>query len=134
MPLSPGSIDFALELLAGMGRVEARRMFGGAGLYRDGVMFALLDDDVLYFRVDEALEADLKVAGSEPWVYSMRRDGAVREMGYWRMPESAADDPDEAVMLAKRALAAALKRKTLREAKPRKAARKAAPTKRRAKT
>ena len=134
MPLSPGSIDYALELLAGMGRVEARRMFGGAGLYRDGVMFALLDDDVLYFRVDEALEADLKAAGSAPWVYSMRRDGAVREMGYWRMPESAADDPDEAVALAKRALAAALKRKTLREVKPRKAAKKAAPTKRRAKT
>lgn len=52
-------------------------MFGGAGLYREGVMFALLDDDVIYFRVDDALEADLKAQGSAPWVYSMKRDGGV---------------------------------------------------------
>ena len=83
-------------------------MFGGAGLYRDGVMFAMLDDDVVYFRVDDALEADLKAQGSVPWSYSMKRDGAVRDMGYWRMPETAADDPDEAVAIAKRAFAAAI--------------------------
>ena len=56
MPLSPVFVDYALELLAGVGRVEARRMFGGAGLFRDGVMFALLDDDVIYVRVDDALQ------------------------------------------------------------------------------
>lgn len=115
MPLSPGFTDYALELLAGLGRVEAKRMFGGAGLYRDGVMFALLDDDVLFVRVDDALEADLKAQGSEAWVYSMKGDGAVRQMGYWRMPETAADDPDEAVAIARRAYAAAVKRKAQRE-------------------
>lgn len=91
-------------------------MFGGAGLYRDGVMFGILDDDVLYVRTDEALAAELKQQGSVPWVYSLKRDGAVRDMGYWRMPETAADDPDEAVMLARRAFAAALKRKAARDA------------------
>jgi DNA transformation protein len=130
MPLSPGFTDYALELLAGLGRVEAKRMFGGAGLYRDGVMFALLDDDVLFFRVDAKLEAELKEQGSAPWVYSMKKDGAVRDMGYWRMPETAADDPDEAVAIAKRAYAAAVKRKELRGAKPaKKAAAKKAPVK-----
>ena len=121
MPLSPGFTDYALELLAGLGRVEARRMFGGAGLYRDGVMFAILDDDAVFFRVDDALQAEMEARGSAPWVYSMKRDGTVREMGYWRMPETAADDPDEAVAIARRSHAAALKRQASRASKPAKA-------------
>jgi DNA transformation protein len=118
MPLSPGFSDYVLELLTGFGRLEVRRMFGGAGLYRDGVMFAILDDDIIFFRVDDALEADLTVQGSVPWRYSMKRDGAAREMGYWRMPETAADDPDEAVAIAKRAFAAALARQAKRVKSP----------------
>jgi len=114
MPLSPGFTDYVLELLAGFGRLEAKRMFGGAGLYHDGLMFAILDDDVVYFRVDDALEADLKAQGSVPWSYSQKSDGTARVMGYWRMPETAADDPDEAVSIAKRAYAAALARKAVR--------------------
>ncbi len=126
MPLSPGFSDYVVELLAGMGRVQARRMFGGAGLFRDGIMFGVLLNDVVYFRVDEALQADLKALGSEPWVYT--RNGEAREMGYWRMPETAADDPDEAAEIGRRAYAAAVKRKAESAAKPRKTAkRKAAP-------
>lgn len=109
MPLSPGFSDYVLELLTGFGRVQAKRMFGGAGLFRDGVMFGLLLNDVVYFRVDEALAVDLKERGSAPWVYT--RNGKPREMGYWRMPETAADDPDEAVAIARRAYAAAIARK-----------------------
>lgn len=127
MPLSPGFIDYALELLAGLGRVEAKRMFGGAGLYRDGVMFGILDDDAVFFRVDDALQADLQAQGSIPWVYSMKSDGAIRDMGYWRMPETAADDPDEAVGIARRSVAAAVKRKALRAAPKKRAKAKAAP-------
>ena len=129
MPLSPGFSDYVLELLAGFGRVEAKRMFGGAGLYRDGVMFGILDDDAVFFRVDDSLEADLKAQGSAPWVYSMKSDGSIRSMGYWRMPETAADDPDEAVGIARRAFAAAVARKAER-VKPKAAAKKkAAPPK-----
>ncbi len=131
MPLSPGFTDYALELLSGFGGIEAKRMFGGAGLYRDGVMFAILDDDVVFFRVDDRLEADLKAQGSVPWSYSMKSDGSTREMGYWRMPETAADDPDEAVTIAKRAYAAAQARKAVRAKAPakKKTAAKAAPRK-----
>lgn len=117
MPLSPGFSDYMLELLAGFGRVEARRMFGGAGLYRDGVMFGILDDDAAFFRVDDVLQAEMEAQGSVPWVYSMKPDGSVRSMGYWRMPETAADDPDEAVALARRSYAAAVSRKALRARK-----------------
>lgn len=44
MPLSPDFTDYALELLAGFGRLEAQRMFGGAGLYRDGGVVGLNDN------------------------------------------------------------------------------------------
>lgn len=118
MPLSPGFTDHALELLAGLGGVEARRMFGGAGIYRDGVMFALLDDDVIYVRVDDALQVELEAQGSVAWTNSMKPDGSIRSMGYWSLPETAADDPDAAVAIARRALTAAVKRKALRETKP----------------
>lgn len=117
MPLSPGFSDYMLELLAGFGRVEAKRMFGGAGLYRDGVMFGILDDDAAFFRVDDVLQAEMEAQGSVPWAYSMKPDGSVRSMGYWRMPETAADDPDEAVALARRSYAAAVSRKALRARK-----------------
>ena len=128
-----------LELLAGFGRVEAKRMFGGAGLYRDGVMFGILDDDAAFFRVDDALQAEMEAQGSVPWVYSMKSDGSIRSMGYWRMPETAADDPDEAIALAKRSYAAAIARKAVRAKKPatkkaaKAAVKKKAPAKARAK-
>jgi len=116
MPLSPGFADYVVELLAGVGRVQAKRMFGGVGLFRDGVMFGVLLNDVVYFRVDDALQADLKAQGSSPWVYT--RKGEAREMGYWQMPETAADDPDEAVTIARRAYAAAVRRKAESVTKP----------------
>jgi DNA transformation protein len=114
MSLSPGFADYAMELLSGFAPLEIKRMFGGAGIYRNQLMFAILDDDAIYFRTDAALAADLKAQGSEVWVYSMKRDGVARDMGYWRMPETAADDPEEAVAIARRAYAAALKRKELK--------------------
>lgn len=49
-----------LELLDGLGAVGARRMFGGYGLYRNDVMFALIADDTLYFKVDEHNRAEFE--------------------------------------------------------------------------
>jgi DNA transformation protein and related proteins len=117
MPLSPGFSDYVLELLQDFGPLEAKRMFGGAGVYKNGVMFMVLDDDAAFFRVDAALEAELKAQGSVAWSYSMKGDGVVRDMGYWRMPETAADDPDEAVAIARNSYAAALARKAVRAKK-----------------
>ncbi len=96
---------FAQELFSCLGTVSVRRMFGGAGIYADGVMFALIDDDTIYIKADEALKTDLRSVGSIAWTYT--RDGETREMGYWRLPESALDDPDDATLWALRALAIA---------------------------
>ncbi|HYD45875.1 MAG TPA: TfoX/Sxy family protein [Phenylobacterium sp.] len=103
-----GFSAFVEELLAGLGPITIKRMFGGAGVYAGPVIFGLIIDEVLYLKTDEALRAELQAAGSEPWVYVMPRGpraGQPASMGYWRMPESALDDPDEAVAWARRALA-----------------------------
>ena len=96
---------FAQELFSGMGPVSVRRMFGGAGVYADDVMFALIDDDTIYIKVVDALKQNMAALGSVAWTYS--RAGRAREMGYWRLPEGALDDPDEAVGWGMRALAVA---------------------------
>lgn len=107
MSLSPRFRDYVLELLAGFGQVEMKRMFGGALLSRNGVSFAVLDDDTFFLKTDTVLGAELKEQGSQPWRYSVKKDGTVREIAYWSLPDTAADDPDEAVALARRSLAIA---------------------------
>ena len=59
--------DHVLDLLAALGPVTARRMFGGFGIYLDGVMFALIADDILYLKVDDRTRPDYEAAGSAPF-------------------------------------------------------------------
>ena len=111
------------DLFAGVGPVEVRRMFGGAGVYLDDACFALLVDGTILMRADEALGADYAAAGSEQWVYDGGRRGPVA-MPYWRLPEAAADDPDEAAAWARRSLVPAARAAAeKRAAKDRKTAR-----------
>ncbi len=98
--------EFVRELLAGLGEVRIQRMFGGAGVYFDDLFFAIIDDDVLYLRADEADRPAYAAAGSRQFTYSMK-DGQLQSMAYWSLPDTAADDPDEAVRWARLAVEAA---------------------------
>lgn len=126
MPLSPGFTDYAEELIAGFGKVEIRKMFGGAGVYRNGVGFGILDDDTFFIKADTALGAELKKQGSKPWSYSVKKDGTVRDIAYWSLPANAADDGDEASALAKRSFEIAKRAAADKVKKPKKAAKAAA--------
>lgn len=102
--------DFVRELFAGVGRVEVKRMFGGAGAWVDGVMFLLIADDAIHIKVDDALKAELRVEGCGPFVWEPQsgpRAGEKIDLGYWRLPDSALDDPDEAASWGRKALAVA---------------------------
>jgi len=101
-----GFNEFVVELFEGLGPVRIRRMFGGAGVYAGEVMFALIDDETIYLKTDDALRADLAAEGSAAWRYS-RAPGKWEETSYWRLPETALDDPDEAVAWARKSLAIA---------------------------
>ncbi|MFZ4120410.1 MAG: TfoX/Sxy family protein [Caulobacterales bacterium] len=102
---------FVTELFAAVDSVTIRSMFGGAGVYARGRMFALLADETIYLKVDDALKARLKEAGSGPFTWrpeSGPKAGVAVEMGYWRLPDTALDDPEEAAMWGSAALAVAL--------------------------
>lgn len=99
--------EFVAELLAPMGPVSIRRMFGGAGVFQGGLMFALLGDDTIYLKTDATLRADLEAEGCAPFLWTKPSTGEVIDMGYVSLPSSAMDDPDEASQWAKRALAVA---------------------------
>ncbi|OQW62065.1 MAG: hypothetical protein A4S17_08465 [Proteobacteria bacterium HN_bin10] len=102
--------DFVKELFASLGPVQIKRMFGGAGGYADGVMFLLLADDAIYLKADDALKAELREVGCGPFVWEPQsgpRAGEKVDLGYWRLPDSAMDDPDEAAIWGRKALAVA---------------------------
>jgi DNA transformation protein len=67
MPISDEFIDYVIDQLAAWGEVSARKMFGGAGLYRDETMFGLIADDVAYLKVDDSNREDFVRAGASPF-------------------------------------------------------------------
>jgi DNA transformation protein len=101
--MSPGDIR---ELFGAFGPVEVRRLFGGAGIYADDVMFALVHDGVIYLKVDETSLPAFEREQLEPFSYSRRGERASLT-SYRRMPDRLYDDPDELVVWARAALAAA---------------------------
>lgn len=106
MTASNGFIELLQECLAGLGPVNVRRMFGGAGVYLDGVMFALVADDVLYFKADAKTQVSFEEEGLKPFVYTAK-NGRRTVMSYWRVPERLYDEPEEMVAWARVALAVA---------------------------
>ena len=66
MPVSDEFVDYVIDQLADWADVSARRMFGGAGLYCDGTIFAVIADDVAYLKVDDSNREDFIKAGSAP--------------------------------------------------------------------
>jgi DNA transformation protein and related proteins len=101
--------DDIVELFSVFGPVTVRRMFGGAGIYADGTMFALVADGVIYLKAGENNAAMFEREGLAPFTYS-RREGEPAVMSYWRMPDRLYDDPDELAVWARAALAAARQR------------------------
>lgn len=125
MPVSADFRDFVLEQLAPAGRVAPRAMFGGVGLYLDGLFFALIDDDTLYFKADDATRTRYVQAGSKP--FCPYPDEPDKAMGYWQVPADVLEDTDELAAWAREALGVALAKR-----KRRPAARRARPARARA--
>jgi DNA transformation protein len=105
--------EFINDLFAPFGPVVVRRMFGGAGIYREGLMFALVFDGAIFLKVDEASIPEFEREGSRPFVYTRAKSpGKIgrASLSYWRLPERLYDDPEG--VWAERALAVAQRKKT----------------------
>jgi DNA transformation protein len=106
--------EFIRDLFAPFGPVTVKRMFGGAGIWSDGLMFALVFDGAIFLKVDETSIPDFEREGSRPFVYTRAKSpGRVgrASLAFWRLPERLYDDPDELAVWASRALAIAQRKK-----------------------
>ncbi len=107
MDAEPEFIRYLCDQLRGWGPVQIRRMFGGHGVFRSGVMFALIHAETLYLRSDAATQGDFTALGMEPFGY--RRGGRHVALGYHQAPPDALDDRDVLAEWADKAYAAALR-------------------------
>jgi DNA transformation protein len=102
-------VEFVLESLQPLRGVSARRMFGGWGIYKDGVMFALIAYDTLYFKVDDRNRQDYEAADLPYFTYSDK--GRPIRMPYCEAPSDGFDDAEILCAWARDAFAAALRTK-----------------------
>lgn len=108
MAASSGLRAHLADVLAPLGSIKIRSMFGGAGVYCQGVMIALIAEDVLYFRSDSAKSPPTHAPpGIEPFTYA-RPGGKRIAMRYWRAPEALFDDDDAMRTWARASLAGAV--------------------------
>jgi DNA transformation protein and related proteins len=106
MVASDAFSEFLREQLAPLGRVTMRRMFGKTGIFCDGVMFGMVTENTLYFRVDAENRVIFKEAGAFPPL-NYAKKGETIDLSFWRVPERLFDEPDELDIWARAALAAA---------------------------
>jgi DNA transformation protein len=98
--------EFLREQLVPLGHLTMRRMFGKTGVFCNGLMFGMVTDDTLYVRVDDHNREVFKEAESAPPL-NYEKKGRTIDLSFWRVPERLLDEPDELVMWARIALAAA---------------------------
>jgi DNA transformation protein len=103
MAVSESLAALLQEQLEPLGSITMRRMFSGAGVYCDGVIFGLILRDTLHFKVDDGNRAAYEAEGMAPFSYEAK--GKTVEVGaYWRVPERLFDEPEEMLEWARAAL------------------------------
>ncbi|HEV8692772.1 MAG TPA: TfoX/Sxy family protein [Lysobacter sp.] len=89
--MSEALIEHLRDLFEPLGPISARAMFGGFGLYFDGLIIGIIMDETVYLKTDEQTRKHFEHAGCEPCVYDMK--GKPLTMSYWSLPEEAMDSP-----------------------------------------
>jgi DNA transformation protein len=109
-------VEHLLAQMAGFGVVQARAMFGGHGLYHQGLMFALVADGRLFLKVDEQTVGDFERRGLGPFTYESR--GKVATLKYREAPPEVMDEPDHMASWARQAHGCALRAQAAAAEKP----------------
>jgi len=118
MAVSKEYLEYVIDQLQCIGEVQSKRMFGGIGLYSDELFFGLIDDDVLYFKVDDQTRPAYLSVRAKP--FDPYKDGNA-STGYYSVPAAVLEDVDELKSWAKDAVdTARRKASTKKSRKPRK--------------
>jgi DNA transformation protein len=102
--VTPGFRDYVVDQLAGLGPLVARSMFGGVGLYCDGLFFAIIARDVLYLKTDDVNRPRFERAGMKPFKPYANRPST---MQYHEVPLGVLENAPELLEWARGAVAAA---------------------------
>lgn len=100
-------VDYVLGLMFALGPVTSKRMFGGHGIFLEGLMFGIISERELYLKVDQLSLEEFESAGSLAFTYN--KQGKPAKLNYYQAPEEAMDDPDVMLHWANLAYGAALR-------------------------
>ena len=114
MVASDAFAEFLREQLAPLGPITFRRMFGKSGVFCDGVMLAMVTENTLYLRVDDLNRETFSEAAAYPPLNYAKKGSSIN-LAFWRVPDRLFDEPEELVVWARAALAAAHRVATKRE-------------------
>jgi DNA transformation protein len=84
-------VDYLVDQLLPLGQARGRRMFGGHGLYLDGLFVGIVADETLYLKADDATQPAFAAAGMAPFSYSSR--GRRISLSFWETPVDVLEDP-----------------------------------------
>ncbi len=102
-------VNFLSEVFELFGDIHSRKMFGGHGIYHDGLMFGLVAEDQLYLKADKVSSGSFEEKGLQPFEYI--KNNKPMKMSYYLAPEEIFDDPDMAKLWADKAYEAAMRSK-----------------------
>jgi len=122
MAISPDFKVFLEDQFDLFGPVAIRAMFGGAGVFRDGLMFGLVVDETLYLKTGDENRGDFERHGMRPFTYLRKSKPA--SLGYYELPADILEDPHALRAWAEKAFAVALA--AAREKKPKRTRRRTA--------
>jgi len=106
--MSRDYLDYLHDLFSAFAPVTTRAMFGGHGVYRDGVIIGIVIGEILYLKVDALTRRAFEARDCAPFVVETK--GKAVAMSYWSVPEDALDSPQDFRPWAQRAWAAALRK------------------------
>jgi len=99
-------LEILIDALGRAGSVRGRRMFGGVGVYCDGIFFAIIDDGAIYLKTSDETRPRFEAERSRAFSY-MTKNGSAELHSYWLLPERLLDDAEELREWASASVAAA---------------------------
>ena len=106
MAVSADFLAYVVDQLAAFKRVRTRRMFGGVGLYADDLFFGLIDNNTVYFKVDDSTRSDYLARGLRP--FQPFPDKPEYSMSYYEISDELLEDAEELAIWARKACTVAL--------------------------
>ncbi len=100
-------VSYVVDLLESLGPVRAKGMFGGHGIFLEGLMFGLVADSILYLKADKESESEFNARGLEAFTYN--KQGKAFKMSYYQAPEEVLENGEEMNTWANKAYCAALR-------------------------